>query len=41
MATVDAKLFGLSPDTAHLDLAGCDVAGTLEQYKHRIRFLDY
>jgi inosose dehydratase len=41
MATVDAKLFGLSPDTAHLDLAGCDVAGTLERYKRRIHFLDY
>jgi inosose dehydratase len=41
MATVDPKLFGLSPDTAHLDLAGCDVVGTLERYKHRIRFLDY
>jgi sugar phosphate isomerase/epimerase len=41
MAAVDPKLFGLSPDTAHLDLAGCDVAGTLERYKHRIHFLDY
>ena len=41
MAAVDPKLFGLSPDTAHLDLAGCDVVGTLEQYKHRIHFLDY
>jgi sugar phosphate isomerase/epimerase len=41
MSMTDAKLFGLSPDTAHLDLAGCDVVGTLERYKHRIRFLDY
>lgn len=41
MALTDPKLFGLSPDTAHLDLAGCDVAGTLERYKDRIRFLDY
>jgi len=41
MAAVDPKLFGLSPDTAHLDLAGCDVVGTLEHYKHRIHFLDY
>jgi sugar phosphate isomerase/epimerase len=41
MANTDPKLFGLSPDTAHLDLAGCDTAGTLEKYKHRIRFLDY
>jgi sugar phosphate isomerase/epimerase len=22
-------------------LAGCDVAGTLDRYKHRIKFLDY
>jgi sugar phosphate isomerase/epimerase len=41
MAAVDPKLFGLSPDTAHLDLAGCDVVGTLEKYKERIKFLDY
>jgi sugar phosphate isomerase/epimerase len=41
MAAVDPKLFGLSPDTAHLDLAGCDVVGTLEKYKSRIQFLDY
>lgn len=41
MAMTDAKLFGLSPDTAHLDLAGCNVVGTIERYKHRIRFLDY
>jgi len=41
MAAVDPKLFGLSPDTAHLDLAGCNVVGTLEKYKERIKFLDY
>ena len=41
MAAVDPKLFGLSPDTAHLDLAGCDAVGTLEKYKNRIHFLDY
>jgi sugar phosphate isomerase/epimerase len=41
MAATDPKLFGLSPDTAHLNLAGCDVVGTLEKYKERIRFLDY
>lgn len=41
MATTDPKLFGLSPDTAHLYLAGCDVVGTLDRYKHRIHFLDY
>jgi sugar phosphate isomerase/epimerase len=41
MAMTDPKLFGLSPDTAHLYLAGCDVVGTLNRYKHRIHFLDY
>ena len=41
MAMTDAKLFGFSPDTSHLYLAGCDVVGTLEKYKHRIKFLDY
>lgn len=41
MAMTDPKLFGLSPDTCHLNLAGCDVAGTLNRYKQRIRFLDY
>jgi len=41
MSAVDPKLFGLSPDTAHLHLAGCDVVATLEKYKQRIRFLDY
>lgn len=41
MSMTDPKLFGLSPDTAHLDLAGCDVAGTIERFKHRIKLLDY
>ena len=41
MSMTDAKLFGLSPDTAHLNLAGCDVVGTLERYRRRIKFLDY
>jgi sugar phosphate isomerase/epimerase len=41
MAMTDPKLFGLSPDTCHLNLGGCDVIGTLNRYKHRIRFLDY
>lgn len=41
MSMTDAKLFGLSPDTAHLDLAGCNVVGTIERYKHRIKLLDY
>ncbi len=41
MSMTDPKLFGLSPDTAHLHLAGCDVVGTIERYKHRIKLLDY
>lgn len=41
MAMTDPKLFGLSPDTAHLHLGGCDVVQTLNRYKDRIRFLDY
>lgn len=41
MTRTDEKLFGLSPDTAHLCLAGCDVVGTLNRYAQRIRFLDY
>jgi inosose dehydratase len=41
MAMTDPKLFGFSPDTAHLDLAGCDVAGTIARYKDRVHFLDY
>jgi sugar phosphate isomerase/epimerase len=41
MSMTDPKLFGFSPDTAHLDLAGCDVVKTLERYKNRIHFLDY
>lgn len=41
MAMTNPKLFGLSPDTAHLYLAGCDVVRTLGRYKRRIHFLDY
>ncbi len=41
MSMTDPRLFGLSPDTAHLHLAGCNVVGTIDRYKHRIRFLDY
>jgi len=41
MARTDPKLFGLSPDTAHLHLAGCDVVGVLDRYRDRIHFLDY
>lgn len=41
MALTDPKLFGLSPDTAHLHLAGGNVVEILEKYKTRVRFLDY
>jgi inosose dehydratase len=41
MAMTDPKLFGFSPDTAHLNLAGCGVVGTIDRYKDRVRFLDY
>ena len=41
MAMTDPKLFGLSPDTAHLNLAGCDTVATFERYKDRIHFADY
>ncbi|HTP36252.1 MAG TPA: TIM barrel protein [Candidatus Acidoferrales bacterium] len=41
MATTDPKLFHFSPDTAHLYLADCDVAKTLEKHKARLMLLDY
>lgn len=41
MAMTDPKLFGLCPNTAHLDLAGCNVVGTLNRYKNRIHFVNY
>ena len=41
MAMTDPKLFYFSPDTAHLHLAGCDVAKTLEKHKSRIMLADY
>jgi sugar phosphate isomerase/epimerase len=41
MAMTDPKLFGFSPDTAHLHLAGCDVVKTLEKYKSRLVLADY
>ena len=41
MAETDPKLFGFSPDTAHLHLAGCDVVKTLERHKGRLVLLDY
>lgn len=41
MAMTDPKLFGFSPDTAHLHLGGCDVVKTLEKHKHRLILADY
>jgi sugar phosphate isomerase/epimerase len=41
MALTDPKLFDFSPDTAHLHLAGCDVAKTLDKHKSRIVMADY
>lgn len=41
MSLTDPKLFGLSPDTAHLHMARGNVAEILEKYKTRLRFLDY
>jgi inosose dehydratase len=41
MAMTDPKLFYFSPDTAHLHLAGCDVAKTLEKHKSRLMLADY
>jgi sugar phosphate isomerase/epimerase len=41
MALTDPKLFWFSPDTAHLHLAGCDVAKNLEKYKSRLMMMDY
>jgi len=41
MAMTDPRLFSLSPDTAHLYLAGCDVVKTLEKSKGRLMMADY
>lgn len=41
LSMTDPKLFGFSPDSAHLHLADCDVVGTIDRYKDRIHFLDY
>jgi sugar phosphate isomerase/epimerase len=41
MAMTDPKLFSFSPDTAHLHLAGCEVAKTLEKHKTRLVMADY
>jgi sugar phosphate isomerase/epimerase len=41
MAMTDPRLFHFSPDTAHLYLADCDVAKTLDKHKSRLMLLDY
>jgi inosose dehydratase len=41
LARTDRKLFGFSPDTAHLHLAGGNVGEILRKHKTRIHFLDY
>jgi inosose dehydratase len=41
LSLTDPSLFGFSPDTAHLHLAGCPVVETLNRHKQRIHFLDY
>jgi sugar phosphate isomerase/epimerase len=41
MAMTDPKLFWLSPDTAHLHLAGIDVVKTLDKYRDRLMMADY
>jgi sugar phosphate isomerase/epimerase len=41
MEWTDPKLFGFSPDLAHLHLAGMDSARTIEKHKSRLMLLDY
>ena len=41
MRLTDPKLFWLSPDTAHLHLAGFGVAKTLARYQDRLKLADY
>jgi sugar phosphate isomerase/epimerase len=41
MKMTDPKLFYFSPDTAHLHLAGFDVAKALDRYKDRLMLADY
>jgi len=41
MQMTDPKLFWLSPDTAHLHLAGMDAAKILDRYKNRLMLADY
>ena len=41
MAMTDPEALWTFSGHCHLNLAGCDVVGTLERYKDRIKFLDY
>jgi len=41
MAMTDPALFYFSPDTAHLYLAGCDVAKTMDRHRSRLMLADY
>jgi inosose dehydratase len=41
MSQTDPRRFHFSPDTAHVHLAGGDVAATLARYRSRIAILDY
>ena len=41
LATTDPKLFYFSPDTAHLQLAGCNVVDNFKKYKNRLMLADY
>jgi sugar phosphate isomerase/epimerase len=41
MRMTDPKLFWLSPDTAHLHLAGMEAAKILDRYKNRLMMADY
>ncbi len=41
MELTDPKLFHFSPDTAHVHLAGADVAQMLNKHRERLMFLDY
>jgi sugar phosphate isomerase/epimerase len=41
MQMTDPKLFWLSPDTAHLHLAGMNAAQILDRYKNRLMLADY
>jgi sugar phosphate isomerase/epimerase len=41
MQLTDPKLFHFSPDTAHVHLAGGDMAGVLDKFRDRVMLLDY